>query len=267
MAHLQGALAGGTQPGGRFPLLAVFLQSPWPWLAKYLKGILHGRYKPYPSYALNGKDGIYPIQISPGHKEVRFSIAGDWGTGTEESFRIAEQISAFRPDYTIHLGDVYYVGDDPEIDENFLGIQTTGHTPVQFPRGSIGTLTTRCTAVAHPTSVSCSHGARPLQASSSSPASSASSPTIGASSASIPATTPPGYPSLVLFQAFPAFHGSVATAASNLPYSIGCAPMFGLASSPKPRYCSRTISISALFQMKSSLAQPSSFANSSMARM
>jgi len=141
MAHLQGALAGGTQPGGRFPLLAVFLQSPWPWLAKYLKGILHGRYKPYPSYALNGKDGIYPIQISPGHKEVRFSIAGDWGTGTEESFRIAEQISAFRPDYTIHLGDVYYVGDDPEIDENFLGIQTTGHTPVQFPRGSIGTLT------------------------------------------------------------------------------------------------------------------------------
>jgi hypothetical protein len=26
-----------------------------------------------------------------------------------------------RPDFTIHLGDVYYVGDGNEVRENFLG--------------------------------------------------------------------------------------------------------------------------------------------------
>jgi hypothetical protein len=50
-------------------------------------------------------------------------------------------MAAFHPDYTIHLGDVYYIGDEVEVDENFLGIQRTGQTPVQFPRGSVGTLT------------------------------------------------------------------------------------------------------------------------------
>jgi hypothetical protein len=141
MAHLQGAMAQSGKTGGRFPLLAVFMQSPFPWLAKYLKGILNGRHKPYPTYALDGHDGVYPLQPSPDHQAIRISIAGDWGTGTEEAFRVAEQMSAFRPDYTIHLGDVYYVGDDPEVDENFLGVQRSANTPVQFPRGAIGTLT------------------------------------------------------------------------------------------------------------------------------
>ncbi len=49
-------------------------------------------------------------------------------------------MAAFHPDYTIHLGDVYYIGDEVEVDENFLGIQRTGQTPVQFPRGAVGTL-------------------------------------------------------------------------------------------------------------------------------
>jgi hypothetical protein len=141
MAHLQGALsASGKSGGGRFPLLSVFMQSPFPWLAKYLKGIFKRRYKPYPSYQLDGQDGIYPIRAAA-HEQTRISIAGDWGTGTEEAFRVAEHISAFRPDYTIHLGDVYYVGDEQEVNENFLGIASSDNTPVQFPRGSIGTLT------------------------------------------------------------------------------------------------------------------------------
>lgn len=141
MAHLQGALTQAGRGGGRFPLLAVFMQSPFPWLAKYLKGILHGRHKPYPVYPLDGHTGVYPLHAHGDAHEVRLSIAGDWGTGTEEALRVAEQMSAFRPDYTIHLGDVYYVGDDPEVDENFLGIERTGHTPVAFPRGAVGTLT------------------------------------------------------------------------------------------------------------------------------
>ena len=141
MAHLQGALSRSRRSGSRYPLLAVFMQSPFPWLAKYLKGIFRGRYKPYPTYALDGRDGVYPIHSHTHSGEITLSIAGDWGTGTEEAARVAEQMSAFRPDYTIHLGDVYYVGDEPEVNENFLGIKASDHTPVQFPRGAVGTLT------------------------------------------------------------------------------------------------------------------------------
>jgi hypothetical protein len=140
MAHLQSAL-GSSSGSGRYPLLAVFQQSPFPWLAKYLKGILNGRYKPYPVYPLDGHSGVYPLHAHIPTEPVRLSIAGDWGTGTEEAFRVAEQMSAFRPDYTVHLGDVYYVGDDPEVDENFLGIAHSADTPVAFPRGAVGTLT------------------------------------------------------------------------------------------------------------------------------
>jgi hypothetical protein len=144
MAHLQGALAAAHSSGaGRFPLLAVFMQSPFPWLAKYLKGILHGRYKPYPVYPLDGHSGVYPLQAHAPNQPIRLSLAGDWGTGTEEAYKVAQQISAFRPDYTLHLGDVSYVGDDPEVGENFLGIPQpdSPNTPVAFPRGAVGTLT------------------------------------------------------------------------------------------------------------------------------
>ena len=139
-AHLQASLA---QSGhvGRFPLLSVFTQRPWPWLARYLRGILRGRFKPFPTYAPDGHDGIYPLRSHTGQGPIRLSLAADWGTGTQEAALVAQQMAAFHPDYTIHLGDVYYVGDDLEIDENFLGIQRTTYTPVQFPRGSVGTLT------------------------------------------------------------------------------------------------------------------------------
>ena len=144
MAHLQSALAATHSSGsGRFPLLAVFMQSPFPWLAKYLKGILNGRYKPYPVYPLDGHSGVYPLHPHVPNEPIRLSLAGDWGTGTEEAFRVAQQMSAFRPDYTVHLGDVYYVGDEPEVEENFLGIAQpdSPNSPVAFPRGAVGTLT------------------------------------------------------------------------------------------------------------------------------
>jgi len=138
-AHLQSTLAESGHVG-RFPLLSVFTQRPWPWIAKYFKSVFAGRYKPFPTYPLDGHSGIYPLHSATNSDTIRLSIAGDWGTGTEEAARVAENMSAFRPDYTIHLGDVYYIGDDVEVEENFLGIQRTGQTPVCFPRGAVGTL-------------------------------------------------------------------------------------------------------------------------------
>ncbi len=49
-------------------------------------------------------------------------------------------IVAFNPHYAIHLGDVYYVGDRNEVDENFLGIKNEHNNfePCLWPKGLLG---------------------------------------------------------------------------------------------------------------------------------
>jgi hypothetical protein len=49
-------------------------------------------------------------------------------------------MSEFGPHYTIHLGDVYFVGSRAEVGENFLGINNTknGFEPCAWPIGSRG---------------------------------------------------------------------------------------------------------------------------------
>ena len=42
------------------------------------------------------------------------------------------------PVFTIHLGDVYYVGDSNEVRENFLAEKTSPYTPVKWPMGAKG---------------------------------------------------------------------------------------------------------------------------------
>jgi hypothetical protein len=66
------------------------------------------------------------------------SLVGDWGTGTDEAQMVADCIQRFGPDYTIHLGDVYFVGDEVEIQENFLGESTSPYQPVKWPQGKLG---------------------------------------------------------------------------------------------------------------------------------
>lgn len=70
---------------------------------------------------------------------VRISIAGDWGTGNwgtatdpAASTKIISAISSQAPDYTIHLGDVYYSGAKHEEKENLIDI---------WPNGSKGAFT------------------------------------------------------------------------------------------------------------------------------
>jgi hypothetical protein len=87
------------------------------WFAEYLRYRFGARHA-FPTY--EGKypaDGIYPLEGSDG--EVRMSLAGDWGTGTDEAYRVAELMGKTKPHYTIHLGDVYFVGDAVESAEIF----------------------------------------------------------------------------------------------------------------------------------------------------
>src|SRR5258708_24655901 len=74
-----------------------------------------------------GESGVFPLKtdalsrqdLTPA-EEIRFSLAGDWGTGTHEAAAAAEGVLRFKPHFTIHLGDVYYVGDVKEINEHCL---------------------------------------------------------------------------------------------------------------------------------------------------
>jgi len=138
MAHVQQS-AVNLKQGSKFPSLAAFLKVT-PWLWHYLLSIFHKKFAPYPGYKLDGEDGVYPLHAKHGRKAIRLAIAGDWGTGTEEAFHVGEQMENFAPDYTIHLGDVYYVGDGSEVAENFLGKDGGAYEPVSFPKGSTGTL-------------------------------------------------------------------------------------------------------------------------------
>lgn len=121
----------------KFPKAAAFLPNNFlPWIGAYLKYVFRPRHR-FVCYPRDGDHGIYPLKPAQG-QVVRVSIAGDWGTGTEESEKVASAMHAFKPDYTIHLGDVYFVGDKAEIDQNCLGVSGHGYQGIEWPRGRMG---------------------------------------------------------------------------------------------------------------------------------
>lgn len=141
MGHLQ-KVATPLSDGSNYQKLAAFMDTrTWTWVLDYLRGTMGGKHKPYPAYALDGKAGVYPLRAAEGGGPVKLSLVGDWGTGTYEAWKVGESMKAFRPDYTIHLGDVYYVGDVDDVRENFLGqrTKTSQFEPVAFPKGAVGT--------------------------------------------------------------------------------------------------------------------------------
>jgi len=77
--------------------------------------------------------GVYAME-----DRASLSLVGDWGTGTDEAQNVADCVNVFGPDFTIHLGDIYYVGDVNEIRENFLGEKTCPYNPVKWPMGRRG---------------------------------------------------------------------------------------------------------------------------------
>ncbi|NIJ51766.1 metallophosphoesterase family protein [Dyadobacter arcticus] len=79
-----------------------------------------GAKHPYQAYPRNGDNGIYPLQSSiPSREELSIALLSDWASDTAESDAVANLVSRYSPDYTIHLGDVYFVGTPQEIESNF----------------------------------------------------------------------------------------------------------------------------------------------------
>lgn len=85
----------------------------------YLKSRFGPRH-PYQAYPRNGDIGVYTLQSSaPSRSEINISILSDWASDTSESDSVAHLVAKHAPDYTIHLGDVYFVGTPKEIENNF----------------------------------------------------------------------------------------------------------------------------------------------------
>ena len=109
----------------------------WKWLGPYLLDFFHTNapYQTYPS----GQTGIFRLDPPPAGP-LRIAVVADWGTGTLEATKVAENMMTSAPQLTFHLGDVYYMGEAPEINENCLGQPTGNYKGVTWPIGSLGSL-------------------------------------------------------------------------------------------------------------------------------
>lgn len=123
---------------GTFPMLRAFLpQNAWPWIRDYFR-FAFNRKHPFLGYLNRGERGVYQLAAADNGKVVRVSLAADWGTGTREANEVAARMDELAPDYTIHLGDVYYVGGKDEVNENCLGQTENGNQGVTWPKGKVG---------------------------------------------------------------------------------------------------------------------------------
>jgi virulence-associated protein VapD len=134
MARFQ-QVAARAPPDRQYPRLIAFLQF-WKWLGPYLRDVVH-KNAPYQTYP-SGETGIFRIAAPAGDSPLRIAVAADWGTGTLEAETVAENMKSCSPHYTVHLGDVYYMGEPGEIEENCRGASTKQFLGVWWPKGSLG---------------------------------------------------------------------------------------------------------------------------------
>ena len=100
-------------------VLANFLVGRWIlWVIAYVKYRFGFKHR-FLSYHNLKDNGIYKLNSATGQKKVKLALAADWGTDTLESKQIGLQMGQHQADYTIHLGDTYFVGDRKEIKNNF----------------------------------------------------------------------------------------------------------------------------------------------------
>lgn len=95
----------------------LIAENKWAWIKKNVSSIGKNKFKPYPYYHdPQNNNGIFKIQ-KPSADPVTVALLSDWAADTAEAQLIAQQAGI--QDYSIHLGDTYYVGNEKEIAENF----------------------------------------------------------------------------------------------------------------------------------------------------
>ena len=138
LSHLHRAAEAVAPPN--HPPVSTFAPSAiWDWVRHYLAYVFQKKHL-FPAHTASPQNAMYSLADENGSENVRVAIAGDWGTGTDDAMKVATRMQAFVPHFTIHIGDVYYVGDPPEINENCLGIKNpeNNYDPVIWPIGTCG---------------------------------------------------------------------------------------------------------------------------------
>ncbi len=79
-----------------------------------------GKRHPYQFYPAGDDSGIFKLQPSKeSETEISIALLSDWASDTIESDLVGAVVKQQVPDYTIHLGDVYFVGTYFEMEANF----------------------------------------------------------------------------------------------------------------------------------------------------
>lgn len=91
------------------------------WFFHYFKSRFGPRHD-FQNYKGLADNGVYKLESSKAESNsgINIGIAGDWATDTNESDRIGVLIEKKKPDYTIHLGDTYFVGMKEEMKVNYI---------------------------------------------------------------------------------------------------------------------------------------------------
>lgn len=97
----------------------------------YLKSRF-GKRHPYQSYPQGDDSGIFQMEEKNGL--TRLALLSDWASDTPESDAIGAVVASHSPDYSIHLGDIYFVGTPSEVAANFTSPKAS------WPRGKWGSL-------------------------------------------------------------------------------------------------------------------------------
>jgi len=139
LSHLNRAAEAVSPPN--FPPESKFSPSAvWEWIRNYLAYVCHRKHDFSPATASPTLALYELLNENNTAQNVRICIAGDWGTGTAEAESVADRIRQLNPHFSIHIGDVYYVGDPQAVNENCLGIKNpaNNYDPVTWPIGSKG---------------------------------------------------------------------------------------------------------------------------------
>lgn len=104
-------------------------QNYWGFFYHYLRSRFGPRH-PYQFYpTADGQTGVFRMEPAD---DLRIALLSDWASDTIESDTVGFRVRQYEPQYSVHLGDVYFVGAPQEVEDNFLNEKAS------FPRGTSG---------------------------------------------------------------------------------------------------------------------------------
>ena len=105
-----------TQKPPKYNMHGLVRQNVLQWIWKNLCHLGNTHY-PYQTYQdLNVNNGVFTM---PEKDEISVALLSDWASDTPESHNVASLCGSVERDFSIHLGDSYYVGNEQEIACNF----------------------------------------------------------------------------------------------------------------------------------------------------